>query len=71
VEDEVERLRRSMGSGPLGREEVVAHLRALERRCPEVIEAVSPEEESRVLELSRVEFLRWVGGRLARLEAAT
>jgi len=65
-------LRDALSSGPLGRERVIAAVRAVE--WGQAVRDPSPagaEEDRRLLELPREEFRRWLTERLDRLERET
>jgi hypothetical protein len=64
-------LRDALRGGAFGRQNAIAHLRALERRFPTALPALTPAEADHALRLSRREFLRWLESRVTRLEAAT
>lgn len=64
-------LRDALRGGAFARTAVIAHLRSLEKRFPEAVAPIGPEEEERVIALTRGQFLRWVEARVAALEAAT
>ncbi|HEV2317695.1 MAG TPA: hypothetical protein VGV89_09005 [Thermoplasmata archaeon] len=64
-------LRDGLRGGAFGRQNAIAHLRALERRFPTALAPLSAEEAERAVKLSRREFLKWAEARVARLEAAT
>jgi hypothetical protein len=70
--DSLLRLRRSFGSGEIGRSSILATVRALERDLnPAGRTPLSLEGEREVLDLPPDQFRRWVDARLARIEAAT
>ncbi len=65
-------LRRGFVAGRLGRQMVLASLRALERDLsPTGRTPLSMEEERDLLQLPTTQFRQWVEGRLELLEAAT
>ncbi len=65
-------LRRGFAGGRMGRQTVLASLRALERDLsPTGRTPLSIEEERDLLQLPTSQFRQWVEGRLELLEAAT
>jgi hypothetical protein len=70
--DSLLRLRRSFGTGEIGRSSILATVRALERDLsPSGRTPLSLEGERTVLELPPDQFRKWVDDRLRRIEAAT
>jgi hypothetical protein len=63
--------REALRGGKFARQNTLAQLRALERRFRTALIPLSPEEESRVLEMGGGEFRRWLDSRVAALEAST
>jgi hypothetical protein len=58
-------------TGKLGRVNIIAALRRLNRTFDPEHEFLSMNEQERLLEAPAPEFLRWVEGELSRLERAT
>lgn len=70
--DSLLRLRKSFGSGEIGRSSILATVRALERDLsPTGRTPLSLEDEQKVLRLPPDQFRGWVADRLKRIEAAT
>jgi hypothetical protein len=70
--DSLLRLRRSFGSGKIGRSSILATVRALERDLsPSGRTPLSLDDEQKVLHLPPDQFRGWVDDRLKRIEAAT
>ncbi|MFZ0831458.1 MAG: hypothetical protein WCB18_02780 [Thermoplasmata archaeon] len=70
--DSLLRLRRSFGTGEIGRSAILATLRALERDLrPSGRTVLSLEAEREILRFPPERFRKWVDERLQRIEAAT